>query len=319
MSEWFNIAYQFVRRAEGGYSNIKGDKGGETNYGISTPTFIEAKRRKLISETYQNVKDLTSEDAKRIYRSMFWENIKGDEIAKIDPKLAIALFDFNVNAGSNAIKILQKIVNANIDGILGYKTLEDIKEYTELHGRNKLLEEYLSAREEYYKNIAKADPTQQKFLKGWLNRTENLKNFLNRLESSTYADENTKNTGYYTVQPGDTLSKIAKRYGVDLNDLINENKRRGLISDPNLIYSGQKIYIPGYQEKIRENVQEGLKRIDPLVIDLDGDGIKLVNINRSNVMFDLTGSGFANKTGWISGGEAFLIRSKMLEPIFDFN
>jgi Ca2+-binding EF-hand superfamily protein len=43
------------------------------------------------------------------------------------------------------------------------------------------------------------------------------------------------------------------------------------------------------------------------VIDLDGDGIKLVNINRSNAMFDLTGSGFANKTGWISSGDAFLV------------
>jgi hypothetical protein len=43
------------------------------------------------------------------------------------------------------------------------------------------------------------------------------------------------------------------------------------------------------------------------VIDLDGDGIKLVNINKSNAMFDLTGSGFANKTGWISSGDAFLV------------
>jgi hypothetical protein len=61
------------------------------------------------------------------------------------------------------------------------------------------------------------------------------------------------------------------------------------------------------------------RRIDPLVIDLDGDGIKLVNINKSNAMFDLTGSGFANKTGWISSGDAFLLRLKMLKPIFDFN
>jgi len=74
-----------------------------------------------------------------------------------------------------------------------------------------------------------------------------------------------------------------------------------------------------YAEEIRNKVREGPRRIDPLVIDLDGDGIKLVNINQSNAMFDLTGSGFANKTGWISSEDAFLIRSKMLEPIFDFN
>jgi hypothetical protein len=76
---------------------------------------------------------------------------------------------------------------------------------------------------------------------------------------------------------------------------------------------------PAYAETTQNKVREGSRRIDPLVIDLDGDGIKLVNINQSNAMFDLTGSGFANKTGWISSGDAFLIRSKMLEPIFDFN
>ena len=113
------------------------------------------------------------------------------------------------------------------------------------------------------------------------------------------------NNPYYIVQPGDTLLKIARMHGVDLNDLINENRRIGLIKDPNLIYPGQRIYIPGYQEKVRRNVQEGSRRINPLVIDIDGDDIKLVNINKSNAMFDLTGSGFANKTGWISSGVRF--------------
>ena len=37
------------------------------------------------------------------------------------------------------------------------------------------------------------------------------------------------------------------------------------------------------------------------ILSLIGDGIKLVNINQSNVMFDLTGSGFANKTGYSFG------------------
>jgi len=62
-----------------------------------------------------------------------------------------------------------------------------------------------------------------------------------------------------------------------------------------------------YAEEIRNKVREGSRRIDPLVIDLDGDGIKLVNINKSNAMFDLTGSGFANKSSWISSGDAFLV------------
>jgi hypothetical protein len=62
-----------------------------------------------------------------------------------------------------------------------------------------------------------------------------------------------------------------------------------------------------YAEETRNKVREDSRRIDPLVIDLDGDGIKLVNINKSNAMFDLTGSGFANKSGWISSGDAFWV------------
>jgi putative chitinase len=45
---------------------------------------------------------------------------------------------------------------------------------------------------------------------------------------------------WYTVRPGDTLSSIAWRYGVSVWTLAKVNK----ISNPNLIYAGQKLYIP---------------------------------------------------------------------------
>lgn len=46
----------------------------------------------------------------------------------------------------------------------------------------------------------------------------------------------------YTVQPGDYLAKIAAREGVPLNQLIAANPQ---IKNPNLIYAGQQIHIPG--------------------------------------------------------------------------
>ena len=48
-------------------------------------------------------------------------------------------------------------------------------------------------------------------------------------------------SGYivYTVVKGDTLTKIASRYGVTVNDLVRWNK----IANPNLIVVGQKIKI----------------------------------------------------------------------------
>lgn len=45
----------------------------------------------------------------------------------------------------------------------------------------------------------------------------------------------------YTVKSGDTLFRIATRFGLTVNDLARANS----ISDPTLIYSGQQIIIPG--------------------------------------------------------------------------
>lgn len=48
-------------------------------------------------------------------------------------------------------------------------------------------------------------------------------------------------SGTYTVQRGDTLRKIADRFGVNLTDLIAANPQ---IPNPNRIFVGQVIYLP---------------------------------------------------------------------------
>ena len=53
------------------------------------------------------------------------------------------------------------------------------------------------------------------------------------LISFIFADE------YYTIQPGDTLSAIAIRYGVTVSDLASWNN----IANPNLIYAGATLVI----------------------------------------------------------------------------
>lgn len=45
----------------------------------------------------------------------------------------------------------------------------------------------------------------------------------------------------YTVQPGDTLSEIAERFGVTVAAIVEANG----IQDPNLIFPGQELVIPG--------------------------------------------------------------------------
>lgn len=55
-------------------------------------------------------------------------------------------------------------------------------------------------------------------------------------------DSLNSNNNSYRVKSGDTLSEIAKQKGLGLNDLLKANPQ---IENPNLIYAGQQINIPG--------------------------------------------------------------------------
>ena len=62
-----------------------------------------------------------------------------------------------------------------------------------------------------------------------------------RLPEGTEIPESTDAPGPYIVQPGDTLSQIAVAYGVSIDDLMAANG----LSDPNSIFAGQELRIPG--------------------------------------------------------------------------
>lgn len=49
----------------------------------------------------------------------------------------------------------------------------------------------------------------------------------------------------YQIRPGDTLSKIAKQYGVTVDQLVKANR----IKDPNLIFAGHSLKIPVTDDK----------------------------------------------------------------------
>ncbi|WP_457642393.1 calcium-binding protein [Persephonella sp.] len=49
---------------------------------------------------------------------------------------------------------------------------------------------------------------------------------------------------------------------------------------------------------------------DPLVVDLDGDGIETISPANSNIMFDFDGDGFRERTGWVSPDDGILVIDK---------
>ncbi len=150
-------ALRWIIHAEGGYVNNPDDPGGETNYGISKKSYPD-----------MDIPNITYKEACDIYIRDYWDRINAD---KIPYPLSIYLFDMAVNAGcGRAVKILQKLIGTKQDGIIGPKTTKAVNSY---HYVN-LAEEYMWKRIEYYTTLKNA----QHFLKGWMNRLINLRDFI---------------------------------------------------------------------------------------------------------------------------------------------
>ncbi len=149
MEENFKAAFNFVLKAEGGYSNNKLDKGGATNYGITQFTYNTYRHKKGL--TNKDVAQITKEEAEKIYYEEYWLKIGADKIK--DKALAIVLFDSSVNHGiAGAKKLFEQSGN-------------DV---------NKLL----NLRRDKYKKITEKNPAQKIFYKGWMNRINNLENYI---------------------------------------------------------------------------------------------------------------------------------------------
>src|SRR5690606_2865251 len=72
------------------------------------------------------VKQLTRDEAADIYRALYWNAVRGDELPA---GLDLALFDYAVNSGpARAIKAVQTIVGTKVDGVLGPLTLRAIEQ-----------------------------------------------------------------------------------------------------------------------------------------------------------------------------------------------
>lgn len=109
MSE-FDKAFDAVVGIEGGYVNDPKDPGGETKYGICKRSYPN-----------EDIKNLTSERAKLLYKRDYWDAAKCDQLPT---PLNLFVFDAAVNQGvAPAIKTLQKTLNVVQDGILGQQTI----------------------------------------------------------------------------------------------------------------------------------------------------------------------------------------------------
>ena len=50
------------------------------------------------------------------------------------------------------------------------------------------------------------------------------------------------------------------------------------------------------------------KGVDPLTLDLDGDGLELTGVNSLSASFDFNADGYAERTGWVRPDDGILVR-----------
>jgi lysozyme family protein len=165
MKSNFDACFAKVIQSEGGYVNDPADRGGETNLGVTVGAWGAYLNRAIQPG---EMKALTVDTVKPFYKSMYWDKVKGDDLpVGVD----YAVFDFAVNAGTGrAAKFLQRAVGAVDDGVIGSGTLALVAKTTP----GKLLENFAEQKEAFYNTLADRNPTQQKFLKGWLARVDHV-------------------------------------------------------------------------------------------------------------------------------------------------
>lgn len=147
----FKKALDFVLKWEGGYVNNPHDKGSATNKGITQYTYdnwLKSKGNRL-----NDVKNISNEEVEEIYYRNYWQR-SGCE--KMSPKFAVLAFDTAVNMGLARVNQFLKAAQW------------------------KYPEKFIAAREAKYREFAQFG-NQKIFLKGWLNRLNDLKKFIEKI------------------------------------------------------------------------------------------------------------------------------------------
>ncbi|WP_428925489.1 holin-associated N-acetylmuramidase [Marinibacterium sp. SX1] len=175
------IAEEIVAR-EGGFVNDPDDPGGATNHGVTIHTMrglgLDLTGDGRVSE--EDVRALSRGQAVDIFIRHYYQRPR---IAELPAEIQASVFDMYVNAGANAVKILQRLLRemgyaVAVDGAIGPQTIgaaEDAARPDPLA----LRDAYGVARRNYYFRLADQRPASRKYARtraggkgGWIRRAE---------------------------------------------------------------------------------------------------------------------------------------------------
>ena len=175
------LAEEIVAR-EGGYVNDPDDPGGATNFGVT----IHTMRRLGLDldgdgdTDSTDVRQLSREQAVDIFLRDYFER---PGLERLPVCVQASVFDMYVNAGSNAIKVLQRLLNqmdeqVAVDGALGPLTLAATHRAAS-RAPALFADAYGIARRNYYFRLADGRVQSRKYVRtraggkgGWIRRAE---------------------------------------------------------------------------------------------------------------------------------------------------
>jgi lysozyme family protein len=162
MSDALKEAVAFTLRWEGGDSDDPADRGGRTRFGISQ-----------VAHPHVEVATLTKDEAIEIYKREYWDAIQGD---RLGGPLGMVTFDAAVMHGpGTAVRFLQRALGAKDDGVIGSKTMLAIYALDFTHPT---AFKALAERGRFIAKIVAADPSQSRFLGGWVSRLIDLAQYV---------------------------------------------------------------------------------------------------------------------------------------------
>lgn len=175
------IASEIVAR-EGGFVNDPNDPGGATNFGVT----IRTMRRlglDLDSDGDVDVDDVRRMTADRATEIFIDHYYRAPGIDQLPEPLQASVFDMQVNSGSNAVKILQRLLRdmglgVAVDGTIGPQTVAAAQAALE-QARDHLVDAYGIARRNFYYSLADRRPASRRYATrrdggkgGWILRAE---------------------------------------------------------------------------------------------------------------------------------------------------
>ena len=176
-----SIAAEIVRR-EGGYVNDPDDPGGATKHGVTLGT-LRGLGLDLTGDGQVDVADVKALDPERAAAIYVVHYFEGPGLNLLPEPLQASVFDMQVNAGSNAVKLLQRLVHAMgfpavDDGKVGPKTVA-AAEAAAAAAPDHIADAYGIERRNYYYRLADRRPASRKFARsrnggkgGWITRAE---------------------------------------------------------------------------------------------------------------------------------------------------